>query len=280
MTTSQLVEAYPGAQAITRAIAILKRFDDRHPEWGLSELSEQVCLNKTTTHRLLAALESEGLITRNPISGGYRLGLELVALGGAALRANDLHTVARPEMERLAQESGVAVSLEVLQRGQMLVLDEVSSREPAGAPRDMGMRLPLHATSTGKLLLAYRSTAEVETYLGTPLLPLTAQTMTEPAQLRAALSQIRQQGYAVASEELEVGFMAIAAPIYDYTNHVAAALSLGGPRIWITEERLPALIAQLQIAARTISRQLGYRPGVGADPVAPQVGQARQVKVA
>lgn len=151
----------------------------------------------------------------------------------------------------------------------MLVLDEVSSRTPAGAPRDMGMRLPLHATSTGKLLLAYRPEAEVEKYLQTPLPALPAQTMTEPAQLREALSQIRQQGYAVASEELEVGFIAMAAPIYDYTNHVVAALSLGGPRIWITEERLPNLIAQLQIAARTIARQLGYRPGLGAAPVAP-----------
>lgn len=266
MTTSQPVEAYPGAQSITRAIAILKRFDDRHQEWGLSELSEHVGLNKTTTHRVLAALESEGLITRNPVSGGYRLGLELVALGGAALRATELHTVARPEMERLAHESGIAVSLEVLNRNQMLVLDEVTSREPAGAPRDMGMRLPLHATSTGKLLLAYRPAAEVDAYLATPLLSLTPQTVTEPAHLREALQQIRRQGYAIAREELEVGFIAMAAPIYDYTNNVIAALSLGGPRIGITEERLPELIAQLQIAARTISRQLGYRPGVGVLP--------------
>lgn len=270
MTTSQLIEAYPGAQAITRAIAILKSFDDRHPEWGLSELSEHVGLNKTTTHRLLAALESEGLITRNPISNGYRLGLELVALGGAALRATDLHTVARPEMERLAQESSVAVSLEVLNRGQMLVLDEVTSREPAGAPRDMGIRLPLHATSTGKLLLAHRPTAEIETVLQAPLLALTPQTVTEPAQLRAALSQIRQQGYAVTREELEIGFIAIAAPIYDYTNNTIAAVSLGGPLLRITEERLPDLIAQLQIAARAISRQLGYRPGFGGESMASQ----------
>lgn len=270
MTTSHLVEAYPGAQSITRAIAVLKSFDDRHPEWGLSELSEHVGLNKTTTHRLLAALESEGFITRNPISGGYRLGLELVALGGAALRANDLHTVARPEMERLTQESGIAVSLEVLNRGQMLVLDEVTSREPAGAPRDMGIRLPLHATSTGKLLLAYRPEAEREQYLQTPLLALTLHTITEPAQLREALSQICQQGYAVTREELEVGFMAMAAPIYDHTNNVVAALSMGGPRIGITEERLPDLIAQLQIAARVISRQLGYRPGVEGSSVTQQ----------
>lgn len=257
----QTVDAYPGAQSVARAIAILKAFDDRHPEWGLSELSEHVGLNKTTTHRLLAALESEGLIARNPISSGYRLGLELVALGGCALRANDLHTVARPEMERLAQESGAAVALEVLSRGQILVLDEVASRGPAGAPRDMGVRLPLHATSTGKLLLAYGALDEVGQVLQSPLAPLTPKTITDPAQLAQELAKIRTQGYAVAREELEIGFVALAAPIYDHTGAVVAAISIGGPQLTLTEERLPSLIAALQVTARAISRQLGYRPG-------------------
>ena len=256
-------EAYPGAQSVGRAIAILKAFNDRHPEWSLSELSEHVGLNKTTTHRLLAALESEGCITRNTISGGYRLGLELVTLGGVALRATELHTVARPEMERLAQDAGAAVSLEVWNRGQTLVLDEVASRGPAGAPRDMGMRLPLHATSTGKVLLAYRTQAEIDDQLRQPLAPLTEKTCTSPAQLAQALRQIRTQGYAVTKEELEVGFVAMAAPIYDHTNTVIAAVSIGGPRIRLTEERLPELIALLQVTARAISRQLGYRPGTG-----------------
>lgn len=258
---TQTVDAYPGAQSITRAIVLLKAFDDRRPEWGLSELSEHVGLNKATTHRLLAALENEGLIARNPVSGGYRLGLELVALGGCALRSTELHPVARPEMERLAQESGVAVGLEVLNRGQMLVLDEVASRGPAGAPRDMGMRLPLHATSTGKLLLAYAAEAVIEQVLRTPLAPLTAKTITDPAVLAAELDQIRTQGYAVAREELEVGFVAVAAPIYDHSGAVIAAVSIGGPRLTLTEDRLPDLVAALQVTARRISRQLGYRPG-------------------
>lgn len=263
MLDTQSVEAYPGAQSITRAISLLKAFDDRHPEWSLSELSEQVGLNKTTVHRLLAALESEGLITRNSISGGYRLGLELVGLGGAALRANDLHAIARPEMERLAQDGGVAVALEVLSRGQVLVLDEIASRGPAGTPRDMGVRLPLHATSTGKLLLAHRPPAEIEQHLRTPLAALTEKTLTDPVQLQQALAQIRTQGYAIAREELEIGFIASAAPIYDHTNAVVAAVSIGGPRIWLTEERLLDLIGMLQVTARTISRQIGYRPGLG-----------------
>jgi len=149
----------------------------------------------------------------------------------------------------------------VLNRGQVLVLDEVANRGPAGAPRDMGVRLPLHATSTGKLLLAYRAPDEVRQVLQMPLTPLTAKTLTDPTQLGQKLVQIRDQGYAVAREELEVGFVAVAAPIYDHTGSVIAAVSIGGPRLTLTEEQLPGLIAALQVTARAISRQLGYRPG-------------------
>ena len=82
------IESYPGTQAVARAIALLKSFSDTQPEWGLSELAQTTGLNKTTAFRLLAALEAEGLIMRNPLSGGYRLGVELVAMGGCATRSN------------------------------------------------------------------------------------------------------------------------------------------------------------------------------------------------
>lgn len=256
-----MTESYPGAQAVSRAIAVLRAFDDRHPSWGLGELSEYLGLNKTTTHRLLAALESEGLIERATPGGAYRLGPELIALGGSALRSHELRTLARPEMERLALEVGEAVALEILHDGQTLLLDEVSNRAIAGVPADVGSRLPLHATSTGKLLLAYQPPASQEELLNRELAALTPQTMTAAPTLRAALAQIRQQGYAQSSEEFEVGFVAIAAPIYNHTGTVVAALGIGGPVLRLTESLMPGLIAAVQVAARQISRTLGYRPG-------------------
>lgn len=256
-----MTESYPGAQAVSRAIAVLRAFDDRHPSWGLGELSEYLGLNKTTTHRLLAALESEGLIERATPGGVYRLGPELIALGGSALRSHELRTLARPEMERLAQEVGEAVALEILHDGQTLLLDEVSNRAIAGVPADVGSRLPLHATSTGKLLLAHQPPERLAAHLDQALPQLTAQTITDPLELSAALAQIRQQGYAQSKEEFEVGFVAVAAPIYNHTGAVVAALGIGGPALRMTEEQLPKLIAALQVAARQLSRTLGYRPG-------------------
>ena len=107
-------ESYPGTQAVARAIALLKTFSDAQPEWGLSELAQATGLNKTTAFRLLAALEAEGLIMRNSLSGGYRLGVELVAMGGCATRSNPLRAMSRPVLESLAQECDEAATLEVL----------------------------------------------------------------------------------------------------------------------------------------------------------------------
>ena len=169
---SHTTEAYPGTQAVARAIALLKAFSDTQPEWGLRELAQATGLNKTTAFRLLAALEAERLVMRNPLSGGYRLGVDLIALGGCAMRSNPLRAVSRPVLEDLAQECDESASLEVLIDQLVLIVDEVSSRHPMGMSQDVGSRLPPHATATGKLLLAHRPAADLDSYLssatGTP----------------------------------------------------------------------------------------------------------------
>ena len=254
-------ETYPGTQAVARAIALLKAFSDAQPEWALTDLAQATGLNKTTAFRLLAALEAEGLIMRNPLSSGYRLGVELVALGGCATRSNPLRAVSRPVIEDLAQATDESATLELLIGAQVLIVDEVSSRHPMGMSQDVGSRLPAHATATGKLLLALRGEEALAATLRPPLARLTEQTVVDRDRLRRQFKQIRQQGFAATVGELEAGFTAIAAPIYDRERAVVAAISIGGASVRLTPERLPDLTAQVQMAARQISRQLGYWPG-------------------
>jgi IclR family transcriptional regulator, acetate operon repressor len=254
-------DVYPGAQAVTRALALLKTFGGSRPEYTLGELAQATGLNKTTAHRILAALEQEEFVTRNPRTGAYRLGAELIALGSIAVRTHDLRTVARPTLEELAAATGETTTLEVLSQRQALVLDEVSSRFLVGTTQDVGSRLPLHATSTGKLLLAHAPTAEIEAVLAGPLAQLAPCTVTDPQALAAQLDAIRRAGYAVAQEELEPGFVAIAAPIHDAARTVIAAISVGGPSLRLHGERIAAVTAAVQEGARAISRQIGYRPG-------------------
>ena len=254
-------ETYPGTQAVARAIALLKTFSDAQPEWGLRELAHATGLNKTTAFRLLAALEAEGLVARNTVSGGYRLGVEMVALGGCAVRSNPLRAVSRPLLETLAQECDEAATLEVLIGPNVLIVDEVASGHLMGMTQDVGARLPAHATATGKALLAHQPAQFIEGFLDLELPQLTEQTVVDVARLRAQFEEIRQQGYAVTNGELEPGFVAVAAALLDRERQAVAAISIGGPAVRITPDRLPAIAALVQLTARQISRQLGYWPG-------------------
>ena len=144
-----------GAQAALRAIRLLKLFTAEAPELRLAELSCLSGLNKTTTHRLLQALLSEELLDRNPGTSAYRLGPGMMALGVQALSSNDLRLRARPLLKRLAEETGETATLEVPIDDTMLILDEVTSKHFVGASGNVGTRWPIHATSTGKALIAF-----------------------------------------------------------------------------------------------------------------------------
>ncbi|MCB0024130.1 MAG: IclR family transcriptional regulator [Caldilinea sp.] len=254
-------ETYPGTQAVARAIALLKAFSDAQPEWNLTDLAQATGLNKTTAFRLLAALEAERLVMRNPLSGGYRLGVELIAMGGTAMRSNPLRAASRPILVTLAEQCGEAATLELLVESYVLVVDEVASNHPMGMTQDVGNRLPAHATATGKVLLAALPDAQLDAMLPGPLARLTDQTIVDPQRLRAELTQVRQDGFVVASGELEPGFVAVAAPVQDRERQVVAAISVGGPSLRLTPDRLPEIAAMVQMSARQISRQLGYWPG-------------------
>lgn len=255
----QVHKPYPGTQAVMRAIALLKAFTDEQPQLGLAELARTVGLNKTTTYRLLTALENQGLVARNPANDTYRLGPEVIALGGRALRASDLRSVSRAELEGLARTAGETATLEVLLGPDVLVLDEVSGAHLVGATHYIGARWPAHATSTGKVLLAFLPAAELEPVLQQPLVQVTGQTLASPELLRQSLAQVRETGYAIAIEELEIGFSAIAAPVRNHDGQVIAALSINGPSARLTPERLRELVPLVVEAAARVSAQLGYK---------------------
>lgn len=257
---SMTVDAtYPGTQAVTRAISLLKSFSDSQPEWNLHELAEANGLNRSTTYRLLAALENEGFVTRQPESRIYRLGPELIALGGCALRSSDLRSVARPTVQALAETTGESATLEVMAGDQVIVIDETSGQHVVGMSQDVGSRLPVHATSTGKVLLAYAEAETVQSVLDGPLPALTEYTVTASEELRDTLQQVRERGYAVTSGELEIGFVAIAAPVFNHEGKAIAAISVGGPSARLPADRLDWLADQVMLAGRRVSSQLGFR---------------------
>jgi IclR family transcriptional regulator, acetate operon repressor len=248
---------YPGTQTVRRAVSLLKVFTDDQPEWGLSDLAREAGLNKTTTYRLLMALESEGMVTRSAQSEAYRLGPAAITLGGRALRANGLRAAAHAELVALARVTEETATLEVLVEGQVLILDEVFGSHVLGNTQSLGTRWPAHATSTGKVLLANLPEPQREACLKAGLPGFTPHTRTSAGRLRAELDQVRVQGYATAVEELEAGFVAVGAPVRNVTRAVVAALSVGGPSVRLPAARLPEIAVQVMAAAGRVSGRLG-----------------------
>jgi DNA-binding IclR family transcriptional regulator len=250
---------YPGTQAVARAVGLLKAFSDSRPEWRLTDLARAAHLHKATTHRLLAALEREGMVTRDVSGDLYRLGPEAIALGARAVRASDLRVVAAPELRALAVETGETATLEVPVGSAMLILDEVSGGALLGAVPEVGTRWPTHATSTGKALLALLPEAERRDRLTGRLTRHTDRTIVTAAVLQRELVRIRRRGYAVATEELERGYVAVGAAVRDHEGRPLAALSVGGPRLRFPATRVVRLGHRVAAAAARVSAALGYR---------------------
>ena len=250
---------YRGTQAVTRALAILNTFSDKQPEWHLTELAKALELNRTTTYRLLTALESFDLVLRDPDTERYRLGSGIIVLAGRVLRANPVRMVSKPELERLATETGETATLEILSGHEMLVIDEIFGSRLVKSALSIGTRWPAFATSTGNAVMAYLPAAELKTILQEPLPQITPKTITSPEALRQKLAQVREDGYAVVAEALELGFVAIGAPICNHDGYPIAAISLDGPTVRLAGGRVSEIGTLVRDAALRISLQLGYR---------------------
>lgn len=255
--------AYPGTQAVLRAVHLLKAFTPDTPARRLGDLSRELGLHKTTTYRLLSALESEGMVERAPEGEGYRLGPELLVLGTRARGSHDLRNASRDEMDALAQATSETVTLEVLTGSHVLVLSDATGNHRVGANPSVGERWPAHATSTGKVLLAYLPSRERAAFLGRPLAALTPKTITDPQALGREFARIEARGYAISAEELELGFVAVGAPIRGAEGEVVGALSVGGPRARLSADRIAAVARLLPAATARISERLGFRPPTG-----------------
>jgi DNA-binding IclR family transcriptional regulator len=240
-----------GAQAALRAVRLLKLFTNERPEMSLAEISRASGLNKTTTHRLLRALQSESLIDRNPATSAYSLGAGLMALGVQALASSDLRRRVRPVLRTLARETGETATLEVPFEDSMLILDEVAGNHVIGAAGNIGTRWPIHATSTGKAWLAFDE-AGIER-LASELKALTGSTLTDRDALKPQLAEIRRRGYAITVDEVEDGFTAVATIIRGVLGDVQGALSIGGPTQRLTSSRRAELGATLCRAAQRLS---------------------------
>lgn len=244
-------------QSVDRAVTILEILA-REGEAGVTEIAQEIGVHKSTAFRLVSALEARELVQQNDERGKYRLGVGIIRLAGATAARLDVVRESRLVCRRLAGETGETVNIVAMSDRAALYLDQVAGSSALQPHNWVGQRLPLHATSNGKVLLAFRSgETPLSDLLERPLRRFTDRTITGLKALERELATVRAQGYAVAVDEFEVGLTAIGAPVHNAAGECVASLSASGPSFRL-EGRIPEVAKAVRAAADEVSHRLGW----------------------
>lgn len=242
-------------QSIHRAFGVLSALGDG--PLGVTEVAERSGLPKSTAARMLATLVDEGAVEQVPGDTAYRLGPRLITLGGGFSLTRSLAAIARPTLSNLAEASGEAAGLGVPDGDLVHYIDQVDTVHPVLVRDWTGVRAPLHAVSSGQVLLAFRTPAAIERYLERPMERFTPNTLVDPDDVRDRLREVRRRGYSWAIEEFDAGISSIAAPIADASGEVIAAVHVHGPSYRFPRPDQRAALAQLVVAgAATVAAGL------------------------
>lgn len=244
-------------QSVDRAVSVLELLA-RQGQVGVTDISEILGVHKSTAFRLLGALENRGLVEQPGVRGKYRLGFGIVRLAGAMTNRLDLTQQSQQVCERLAEELGETVNVAVSGDGVVVNIQQVRGNSAVVTQNWVGRRTPLHATSNGKVLLAYMPFIELNKQLQDGLERFTTNTVTDPGTLRAELREVRDRGYGLAIEELEIGLNAVASPIRSMNGDVMATVSVSGPSYRLTEDAVPDAGESVVKAGREISERMGF----------------------
>ncbi|MET8137054.1 IclR family transcriptional regulator [Streptomyces sp. NPDC005251] len=245
-----------------RLLAVLAAFDHEHTALSLTDISRRAGLSLTTAHRLVAALTEWGALERDA-DGVYHVGLRLWEVAALAPRGLALRQIALPYLEDLYEATHENVQLAVRDGAEVVYIEWIAGRSSVGVRIQVGARWPLHATGVGLALLAHAQPAFQDAYCAGPLAAYTPYTITDPVRLRRALAEVRRTGVAVSTRQVTDDALSVAAPVRGTDGSVVAAVSLVVPE---ADAQVPALIPAIRLAARGISRALGWRPTTRPDP--------------
>ena len=246
-------------KSLVRGLSLLDALSQSPHGSSLGEIANTAKLPPSTVHRLLHTLHQMGYVVQNETTGYYALGESVLLLGRKAEQQRDVRRIARPDLEKLAQETGETVNLTTVVENAVVQLDHVDSPNMLKVTWDSGQRFPIHASASGKVFLAFLPIAERERILESiELQPFTKRTIVDIKKSRAALNTIRDRGYALDDAEREEGVRCVAAPIFNSGGTVIAAVSISGPSTRLSLSKLDTLAARAKKTARAISASLGY----------------------
>ncbi|VXB65492.1 IclR family transcriptional regulator [Arthrobacter sp. 9V] len=251
-------------QSVARAAHLLKALGRFSRPTSLSDLARRVELSKPATYNLLKTLEVEGLVSKDA-DARYQLSWGIYELGSAVVRSIELTKLSRFHLDRLATETNAAVLLGILDDDNVLYLDRGQTSSTFGMVANSGRRSSLHATASGKVLLANQAEDYVHGYISRGLKAYTSNTITDYETLREELGKIARRGYATCWEEREVGLSSLSVALRNYSGSVQASLTVAAPSNRLNTRNLSRFLVPLQREAEAISVKLGWTPHDGSD---------------
>ncbi len=247
-----------GTEAADRVADVLLYFTRGPAAAGVTEVARELDLSKAVVHRILQSLVSRGFVASDPGSREYRLGSSAVALGARALRDRDLRKAARNVLRTLRDATGETTTLSELVLQQRVYLDQFASPQEIKMMVELGRPHPLHAGGSSRAILAFLPPEQQEAALAPPLPALTDRTVTDVAQLRQLLVEVRRTGVATSLGERQAGAGSIAAPVFGMDGEVVGAISVCGPVARFTPETLATFSPLVRQAAQQISETMGW----------------------
>lgn len=225
----------------------------------LSDISERLEIHKSTALRMLCTLEKLNCVVHDNDTGKYRLGIHLLELGSTFLEGVDLRREAKPYLEELSAASGEIVHLAILDGESVVYIEKIEAPQVLTLYSRVGRRAPATCTAVGKVLLAYADCEFKDRISRGSFMKYTDQTITDPEIFLQELEKVRKNGYAIDNEEHEKHVRCVAAPIWNHEGQAVAAVSITGPSVRMTLERIQELAPVVVSTALDISRRLGFK---------------------
>ncbi len=245
-------------RTLQKGLMVLDALGESSADLSLTEIGRRVGEPPTVVFRVLRTLAAEGYVRQDPTTKRYCLGLRLWELGARAVHRVGLIDAARPVLRWITAVTGETSALAVLRETDSLYIDMVDGSEPLRVYAEPGSRVPIYATASGKVMLAFREPELVDRVIRAGMSQLTPLTITRGGQLRRRLAEIRRTGLAVNHGERRPDIAAVAAPIFDGRGDCVAAVSISGPVRRFQGENLEALKRHMRKAGEEISAKLGH----------------------
>lgn len=246
-------------QSVDRALSILEVLSENSLGLGITEISKKIDLHKSTVHRLLSTLIYKDYVEQDHETNKYRITLKVLELGNNRLKDLDIVTVSRPHLTELMKKTNEVVHLVILEKEEIVYIDKVESENTIRMHSTIGKRSPAYCTAVGKAIMSHMTMEEVlEIWNNSQIKEHTQYTITGVDEMKEELKKIRERGYSVDDEENEIGVRCVAAPIFNWKGDVIAAISISGPTMRVTKEKVEEFSILIIEYARRISLELGY----------------------